>query len=95
MALLARSDLRFAYHWPAGSAAPPPGPFPGPGPLARGDGPAVLGFVNAVAEASGWTDKALGRKVEALLHAMPAGAVTGLQAYAWMEAHWNAYPPVE
>lgn len=91
MALLARSDLRFVYHWPAVADRPGPIPFPNATALDRGSGPAVLGFVNGMAALSGWTDPALGWKVEAMLRAMPPPVYTQQQAYAWVAAHWNTF----
>lgn len=95
MALLTCGDLRFAYQWPddwpTGGAGAAQAAFPGTTALNRDSGPAVLGFVNQVAALSAWTDPALGRKVEAMLRAMPPHVHSQQQAYAWVATHWNTF----
>ena len=90
MALLQRSDLAYQYKWTHEKQDNPHiVGFPDNKLLDRNEGYEVLPYINKFAEKYKLTTKALGRKVEIMIHDNLPGSIRG-QAHIeqWLVANW-------
>lgn len=93
MPLLQKGDLKFEYSW---KAIPPDDPRvtgkPDSTLLSRGEGYEVLGFINRVAEANKWTNKASGLKVERLINKhLPDNVRSHKNVWQWLVDNWSKH----
>ncbi len=93
MALLTKSDLQFTYSW---TAIPPDDArvtgIPDSTLLNRNEGYEVLAFINRVATASKWTDKAHALKVERMIkNHLPGDTRSHTHVWQWLIDNWQKY----
>ena len=93
MALLTRHDLQYEYSWTAlGDDDPRITGVPDSTLLNRREGYEVLAFINRLATASNWTDKAYGLKVEGLIrHGIPAHLRSHAHVWKWLIKNWSHF----
>jgi hypothetical protein len=94
MPLLTSQDLQFNYSW---SAIPPDDPRITGNPdstlLNRGEGYEVLAFINRVAVASKWAQKAPALKAERLIKTLLPGTIRShAHIWQWLVDNWASYP---
>lgn len=93
MPLLHKSDLQFQYSW---TAIPPDDPRvtgkPDSTLLNRGEGYEVLAFINKLAIAYGWKQKASGLKTERLIkNNLPGEIRSHANVRQWLVDNWKVY----
>ncbi|MDP1666144.1 MAG: hypothetical protein Q8L79_13615 [Methylobacter sp.] len=93
MPLLTKSDLQFSYSW---TTIPSDDPRitgkPDSTLLSRNEGYEVLAFINRVAAASNWVQKAPGLKAERLIkNHLPGTTRSHVNVWQWLVDNWNNY----
>jgi hypothetical protein len=91
MSLITKADLQYTYSW---TAIPPDDSrvtgIPDSTLLNRNEGYEVLAFINRLATANKWTDKAPALKAERLIKTtLPGDTRSHTKVWKWLVDNWN------
>lgn len=92
MALMSKSDLKKKYSWTTdGGDDPDFRSGSDKALLDRTEGYEVLYFINKLADDLGFKKKALGEKLERMIHATPGNLGSHENIKKWISDNWNTF----